>query len=710
VAEVTATKSSATPGSVACAHCGLPLQRANSADEERYCCSGCYLAHRLSHRGLEASTDRLLSRVVLSGFLAMGVMVFSLALYSRVLHDDGDGATAQALTGIFRLGALAFSTPALVLLGVPLFDAVVALRRWLSAEALILVGAASAWGVSTWNTFRGGGEVYYDTATMVVVLYSLGRWLDVRAREKATEELRSLAPERETPVARVLDGAEELVAIAALRPGDLVRVRPGEIVPVDGEVVAGRSFVDASALTGESLPRSVGEGDPLHAGAVLVDGSLVLRASAVVGSRLRDEVERLLREAMEQRSRWVRVADRLAGALLPFVLLLAVATVYVRQGVAGWEAAWLDALAVVLISCPCALGIATPLAFWTAMGAAYRRGVLVRGGEALERLARARCIFLDKTGTLTSGEFELVELDAPKLGAREALRLAAALEVGSEHPIARSLRGAWAAREGRTELPRVAGFRAEPGVGVVGRIDDVEYELRRARAAPESARGDATWIELRRGAEVLAHFALTSSLRPDAAATVTRLKQLGLAPKVLTGDASAPARALARELALEVEAELSPADKVARVRGAALPAAFVGDGLNDAAALAAAEVGISVQGGVAASLSAAQVNLLRPGLVALPEVIELARRAVFAAKLNLAWAFLYNAVGLYFAATGRLSPIFAASAMVASSLFSALNSRRLILPTRPDGAPQLRTDAVGASALGVTATAATPAR
>ena len=710
MAEAMTAQGAATLGGAACAHCGLPLQRGSSSDEERYCCSGCYLAHRLSHRGLDASTDRLLSRVVLSGFLAMGVMVFSLALYSRVLHDDGDGATAQALTGIFRLGALAFSTPALLLLGLPLLDAVVALRRWLSAEALILAGAASAWGVSAWNTFHGGGEVYYDTATMVVVLYSLGRWLDVRAREKATEELRALAPERETPVARVVDGAEELVAIAALEPGDLLRVRPGEIVPVDGEVVAGRSFVDTSALTGESQPRSVGERDALHAGSVLVDGSLLLRASAVVGNRLRDEVERLLREALEQRSRWVRVADRIAGALLPFVFVLAAATVWLRHGVAGWEAAWLDALSVVLISCPCALGIATPLAFWTAMGAAYRSGVLVRGGEALERLVRARCIFLDKTGTLTSGEFELVELDAPALGAREALRLAAALEVGSEHPIARSLRDAWAAREGRVELPRVDGFRAVPGVGVVGSIDGVDYELSRARAAPVRAREDATWIELRRGADLLASFALVSSLRPDAAATVRRLQQLGLAPQVLTGDAEAPARALARKLGIEVHAQLSPADKVARVRGAAAPAAFVGDGLNDAAALAAAEVGVSVQGGVAASLSAAQVNLLRPGLAALPEVIELARRAVFAAKLNLAWAFLYNAVGLYFAATGRLSPIFAASAMVASSLFSALNSRRLILPTRPDGARQLRTDAGVASALGATATATGAAR
>jgi Cu2+-exporting ATPase len=687
-----------------CTHCGLPLARGARAGEERYCCSGCYLAHRLSHRGLEASGDRLLSRVVLSGFLAMGVMVFSLALYSRALHDDGDGETAQALTGLFRLGALAFSTPALLLLGVPLFDAVVALRRWLSAEALILAGAASAWSVSVWNTFRGGGEVYYDTATMVVVLYSLGRWLDVRAREKATEELRALAPERDGPVARLdADGLESEVEAARIAVGERFRVRPGEIVPVDGLILAGRSFVDTSALTGESQPQSLGEGDTLNAGTVLVDGALVVRATAAVGSRLRDEVERLLREALEQRSRWVRVADRLAGALLPFVLVLAAGTVLVRRESAGWEAAWLDALSVVLISCPCALGIATPLAFWTAMGAAYKRGVLVRGGEALERLARAKRIFLDKTGTLTSGEFELVEVRAEGLDEPSALRIACALELGSEHRIARSMRAAWWGREGRAELPRVERFTALPGVGVRGVVEGVEYELTRAHFESPPSRPEATWIELRRGDDALAYFALASALRPDAAATVARLKQLGLDPRVLTGDAEAPAQALARELDVQVEARLSPADKVARLRACAEPAAFVGDGLNDAAALAAAQVGITVQGGVAASLSAAQVNLLRPGLAELPEVIVLARRAVFAAQLNLGWAFLYNSLGLYFAATGRLSPIFAASAMVASSVFSALNSRRLVLPLRAEPVAPLRTATEARCALGATA-------
>ncbi|MBM3991073.1 MAG: cadmium-translocating P-type ATPase [Planctomycetes bacterium] len=694
-----------------CTHCALPLARGARAElesGEAYCCSGCFLAHRLGHRGLEARTDRLFARVALSAFLAMGVMVFSLSLYGGLLHEQGELAGAQALAGIYRLGALAFSTPVIVLLGLPLADAVVALRRWLSAEALILLGTLSAWAVSVWNTFRGGGDVYFDTATMVLLLYSVGRWLDVRARERATEELRRIVPERESPVI-LLDGAvEREVRAAELEPRDRVRVRPGEIVPVDGEVESGRSFADTAALTGEAQPRSLGPGDLVHAGVTLIDGSLVVRTRAGVGSRLRDEVERLLQEALTQRSRLVRIADRFAGALMPLVFVLAAAVVAHGWGEHGPEQALLNGLSVVLISCPCALGIATPLAFWSAMGEAWRRGVLVRGGEALERLARVRTVLLDKTGTLTSGEFELERIDAePGVDPREALRLAAALEVGSEHPIARSIRAAWRARDG-SELALAREFRALPGVGVEGEIEGRKLALESDRDADI---GGATVVQLvanEVGRRVrLARLVLRSPARAEARGVLGRLRNEGCELAVLTGDSEGPARALAAELQVEVEARLSPADKVARIRGRGRACAFVGDGLNDAAALAAADVGISMAGGSASSLAAAHVNLLRPGLQELPDLLALARSAVLAAELNLAWAFLYNGVGLYLAATGRLTPIFAASSMVVSSVFSVLNSSRLIQRRREhdraketthESAGRLRTRAYGGCA------------
>jgi heavy metal translocating P-type ATPase len=659
---------------VNCAHCGLPCPRGSAAAS--FCCSGCFLAHRLRGADLAGAPDRLFARVVLAAFLAMGVMVFSLSLYGALLDPgtEGVGEAASALRGVLRLGAMLFALPVFALLGLPLWDAVVTLRRFLSSEALVLVGASAALAASVWNTLRGGGEVWFDTATMVLLLFSLGRWLEVRARERARDELGALAAEREPLALRLAGAAEESVPVAALARGDRVRVRPGECVPVDGRVREGRSFVDASALTGEEVHRSVGPGARVLAGTRLVDGSLVIEAEAVGGERVRDAVARLLAEALASRAGCVRLADRLAAVLLPLVLVLAVLTPFLHWDDLGPEGALLAGLSVVLISCPCALGIAVPLAFWTALGAAWRAGVLVRGGEVLERLARARRAWFDKTGTLTVATPELAAIEpAADRSEREVLALATALELGSEHPLARGVRAAWSAR-GEGALPAVEDFRALPGVGVEGRVAGSTWRLQRA---PE--RGDGhTRVELSDGAGGAAGvLVFRARLAAGARESIAALRARGLELRVLTGDQDGPAQALARELALLVESGLSPADKLARVRAGGAGTLFVGDGLNDAAALAAADVGVSVAGGSATSLDAAAVNLLRPGLDGLVELLDFSRSAVRTARFNLLWACVYNAAGLGLAVAGRLSPIFAAFAMVASSVFVVLNSARL---------------------------------
>ena len=678
-----------------CAHCGLPCADAGQAAS--FCCSGCFLAHRLRGSDLEGAPDRLFARVVLSAFLSMGVMVFSLSLYGALLDPGASGAgeTAGALRGVLRLGAMAFAVPVFALLGLPLWDAVVSLRRWLSSEALVLAGSSAALVASSWNTLRGGGEVWFDTATMVLLLYSLGRWLEVRARERARSELGALAAEREAPAARLGPAGEQAVAIGELVRGDRVRVRPGEVVPVDGRVLEGRSFVDASALTGEEEPESLGPGARVLAGSRLVDGSLVVEAEAVGGERLRDAVARLLEAALEARAPSVRLADRLAGVLLPVVLALAVATPILHWRDLGPEGALLAGLSVVLISCPCALGIAVPLAFWTALGAAWRSCVLVRGGDVLERLARARRVLFDKTGTLTVGTPELVSVEGlDGLDERRVLELAAALEVGSEHPLARGVRAAWAAR-GAGAPPSVEDFRALPGVGVEGTLDGRRWRLQRAAGADDGR----TAVELVDDAgRARGRLVFRARLAEGARESVTALRARGLELGVLTGDRAGPAGALARELDLDVESGLSPADKLARVSAAGAGTVFVGDGLNDAAALAAADVGVSVAGGSAASLEAASVNLLRPGLGGLVELVELSQGAVRTARFNLAWACAYNAVGLGLAVAGRLSPIFAAFAMVASSAFVVLNSARLRRAPRPLAARREAGPATGALA------------
>lgn len=661
---------------VPCAHCGLPAappagDGSNSA-REAFCCSGCCLAHHFGAEGVSSSADRLLARVLLSAMLAMGVMMLSLSLYGSLLGGEGDfeSESATALEGLLRLAALAVSAPVLVLLGLPLVEALLRMGRWLSADTLIVAGVAAAWAVSVWNTFRGGGEVYYDTATMVLVLVSLGRWLDLRAKEKARGELQLILPERERPATCLREGDEVEVSEADLEVGDLLRLRPGETVPVDGRVVAGRSFVDTSSLTGEAEPRVAAAGERVLAGSLVVDGSLDVEATAVGGDRVCAEVERLLEESLRRPSRQVLLADRVARVLIPVVLLLALGSAAWHWRGQGPEGALLTALSVVLIACPCALGIATPLAFWVALGRAWRQGVLVRGGAVLEALAGAERVWLDKTGTLTDGELELLEVEPlAELERSDILRLAAALERGSEHPIGRSLRRA-AAAEGVGVPPPVEGFRARPGEGVEGRIAGEDWFLGRG--------GPAGRLVLRRAHQPVAHLLLRSRPRPEAPAVVRALEDLGLAPAVLTGDAREPAARLARELCLPVEAELLPADKVERIQASgAQGAVFVGDGLNDAAALAAAGVGISVAGGSARSMDVADVNLLRPGLDGLPALLRLARAATRTARWNLFWAFGYNAVALVFAVSGHLPPIFAALAMVGSSLMVILNSGRL---------------------------------
>ena len=358
--------SAAGEGRRTCVHCGLPL----AANAEAFCCTGCFVANHLlgRDRAGESGADRLLARLVVGAFLAMGVMVFSLALYG--LPAAGESETALALRGILRLGALALSTPVLVLLGGPLLDAVVALRRWASADALVLVGASAAFGASAWSTLNDGADVWFETATMILVLVTLGRWLDVRARERASVRLERLARER-VPRASRLDGAsEQSVAPERLAPGDRVRVRPGEEIPVDGKIVDGEALVDLASLTGEAEPRAARVGDRVLAGTRPIDGALVVETEAACGARVRDEIERTLAQAFANRPRLVLLGDRVAALLLPGVCLLALGTLAWRWRLHGFGDGALSALSVLLIACPCAFGLATPLAFWVALGEA----------------------------------------------------------------------------------------------------------------------------------------------------------------------------------------------------------------------------------------------------------------------------------------------------------------------------------------------------
>jgi len=407
---------------VPCGHCGLPVRRAVPASGDGpFCCTGCELAWHFGDAG-EGGSDRWIARIVLSAFLAMGVMVASLALYGRYLGEDGlaQSTGAIALRDIYRTGALLLCLPILHLLGVPLLGAVRASRRFLSADFLVLCGVGAAFSLSIWNTVMGRGEVYYETVAMVLVLVSLGRWLDARAKAKASAHLALIAPEAIASVTRIDMSGESSIAYEELQVGDSIRVRPGETLPVDGLVLRGETTLDTSSLTGEWLPRRVAKGDRVLAGCEVLDGTLVVRAEAVGAGRVQAEVERLLRAALDRPAHFVKLADRVAAVLLPIVFVLATGTLIWNLRLGRVEEGWMNALSVVLISCPCALGIATPLAYWTALREAWERGVLVKNADVLERLARTEQVVFDKTGTLTSSAADLIRIHEPSCLMRTA--------------------------------------------------------------------------------------------------------------------------------------------------------------------------------------------------------------------------------------------------------------------------------------------------
>ncbi|MFT5052395.1 MAG: heavy metal translocating P-type ATPase [Chlamydiales bacterium] len=669
-----------------CAHCKLPVRgrRTQAGRDEAdslagpYCCTGCCMAAQIG-RGEASSSAQLLARVVLGAFLSMGVMVVSLALYGGDTLGAGQvqSEAAAALDGLYRLAALALSVPVALLIGVPLARAVLQTRNWLSVDMWILTGAGAALLLSTWNTLITSGPVYFETATMILVLVGLGRWIDVRAKERARDRLMQVLPETHLTACRVSGANEESIPAPDLQLGDLVRVRPGEVVPVDGEVRDGRSFIDTVDLTGESAPRSVGPGEQVLAGSKVLDGALLVCTSAAVGARVCDEMERLLERAMTAGGTYERRAERIATVMVPSVLALASGVFIHGLWVGDLERAVGRALSVMLVACPCALGIATPLAFWSALARTWERHVLVKGSGVLERLARIRRVLFDKTGTLTTGRLELAAVHSlsstEPFDEREILRLAAAAEVGSEHPIGVALRGAWHAT-GSGELPSVRNFRATPGVGVAAEVEGRRVTLE--SCGPQHERAFTT-VAMQVDDQDLALFELRDRPRAEAAATLDELRRRGLELRVLSGDARGPVEALGAELALDVEWALLPHQKVERLQAlGGTDALFVGDGMNDAAVLAEASVGVAMHGGSPRSFEAADVLLLAPGLGPLPALIELARIAVRTARFNLAWCLAYNLVGICLAITGTLTPLLAACAMVLSGLGVVANTAR----------------------------------
>ncbi|MFE6740297.1 heavy metal translocating P-type ATPase [Streptomyces tubercidicus] len=596
---------------------------------------------------------------------------------------------ARALRGL-RHGAATMDT--LVSLGVA------ASFSW-SAYALFLGGAGAPGMTMPFSLLPAAGDgaahLYLEAAVGVPLFVLAGRRMEARARRGTGAALRALAELAAKDVAVRTPEGEKRIPVSRLRVGDHFLVRPGERIATDGTVVDGSSALDLSLISGESRPVEVGPGAAAVGGAVNSGGLLEVRADAVGADTQLARITRLVEDAQTGKTKVQRLADAVAAVFVPAVLTISVCVLGFWLG-AGAEpqAAVTAAVAVLVVACPCALGLATPTALLAATGRGAQLGILVRGPEALERLRRIDTVVLDKTGTLTTGRMSVTALTARTGGLDDAtaLRLAAAVEQGSEHPLARAVTACAGERQPDQPLPPVAEFSATPGYGVHGTVDGRRVAVTRP--------GDVTGLpaplpDAVRTAETAGHtavlvtvdgtpeavIAVGDALRPDSYRAVDRLRRLGLRPVLATGDRAATARAVAGHLAItETHAEARPEDKAALVttlkeQGGRV--AVVGDGVNDAAALALADLGIAMGSGTDAAIGAADVTLVREDLQAIADAVHLARRTLATIRGNLVWAFGYNLVTLPLAAVGLLSPMPAAAAMSASSLLVVGNSLRL---------------------------------
>ncbi len=607
-----------------------------------------------------------------------------------------------------HLALLLLTLPVMFWSGLSFFRGAWAVGRHGAADmnTLVAVGTSAAFvysAVATFapDVFAATGEnvhVYYDTSAMIVTLILLGRFLEARAKGRASQAIRRLADLAPTRARVLRNGTEIEVRVENLAPGDVLRVRPGEKVPVDGVILKGDSAIDESMITGESVPVDKNAGDEVVGATLNTTGSFEMRATRTGADTVLASISRMVEDAQGSKAPIQRLADSVAAVFVPIVLVLAIATLLVWRFAAPEPAmtqAILRFVAVLIVACPCAMGLATPTAIMVGTGRGAEMGILIKGGETLELAHRLTTVVLDKTGTLTRGEMAVTEVaPEPGVSADELLAVAAAAERGSEHPIAKAIVRVAADRGLR--LPESSEFEAAPGmgasaviegtrvaVGTSGHLEGVGRKIEERIAS----RGHTPLLVSRDG-RLLGALSVADTLRPESAEAVAQLRRMGLRVIMLTGDRRVVAETIGRQVGVdEVLAEVLPGDKasaVARLQKKGELVAMVGDGINDAPALAQADVGIAIGTGTDVAMEASDITLMRADLRAVADAIKLSRRTITTIRQNLFWAFFYNAVsipiaaGVLYPAFGiLLRPVYAAAAMAFSSVSVVSNSLRL---------------------------------
>ncbi|WP_425118556.1 heavy metal translocating P-type ATPase [Burkholderia gladioli] len=569
-------------------------------------------------------------------------------------------------------------------------------------DLLVALGTSAAFGLSVWQMLRApeqAGHLYFEAAAVIVTLVRFGKWLEARAKRQTTDAIRALNALRPDRARIVEQGVEREVPLAQVRVGSIVAVRPGERFPVDGRIAAGASHVDESLITGESLPVAKAPGDRVTAGSINAEGALSVETTAIGAETTLARIIRLVESAQAEKAPIQRLVDRVSAVFVPAVLALAVLTF------AGWmlagapaETAILNAVAVLVIACPCALGLATPAAIMAGTGVAARHGVLIQDALALELAQRTAVVAFDKTGTLTEGKPSVTAFEPIGTTRETAMAIAAAIQRHSEHPLARAIVAAHHGEaHGDARAPQASDAKAVAGRGVEARIDGTRHAIGSARwldelaievpaaarqraAELEAAGNTVSWLmRLDAPAAVLALIAFGDTVKPSAREAISRLHALGIRTALVTGDNQGSATAVARELGIdEVHAQVLPDDKarvIAQLKASTQGVvAMVGDGINDAPALAAADIGIAMATGTDVAMHTAGITLMRgdPALVA--AAIDISRRTYRKIRQNLFWAFVYNVVGVPLAAFGLLNPMIAGAAMAFSSVSVVTNA------------------------------------
>jgi len=636
--------------------------------------------------------ESFFTRLLIGGVMVLHDMIVGGGIYARELLGWASPETAW-LVHFFQIMMLVTSIPVLILLGLPILRAGFAslLRGQPNIHTLIMIGTFSAYALSVRNLILGHGGLYFDTATMLIFLVSIGRWLEMQAHKSSNKAVARLLEQIPNEATVVSGDGDKTVNVSELEAGMRVRIRPGERFPVDGMIAIGEGDVDESLLTGEPKPVTHREGEKVQAGTVSLDGSFEVIATAVGESTTAGQIGRLLHEALWARSPLERMADKLSAWMTPLALALATVAFLIWYSISGLETGLMVALSVLLIACPCALGLATPLTLWLSLERAAESGAILRSTGALERLAKVERIFFDKTGTLSQLPMKVLEIKEERGKKKEFLEVVASVENESEHPLAKAI--VEYAKTNQVELVKPTSFRVIPAMGVIAQssIVNCQSSIAIGSARLMSTSGLSMSAEISQQAEawkeaghivvyagwegqVTGILALGETIRAEAKEAVGQLQSRGLELGVLTGDEASAGERWQKTLGIPVSAALSPDEKMNRLME---NSAMVGDGINDGPALAAATVGLAMNHGTDVARTAADIVLVRDDLRVIPWLVDLSRESMKRVKQNLGWAVIYNLIGVALAMTGLLQPVFSAFAMVASSIFVTTNAMKM---------------------------------